>query len=151
MSGQVVGLLGTGDVSCALGRGLLLKGYKIVFGTRSANVNDEKLGGLLKTLVEKAYENEKSELQKLVTKDNVSIASFADAAKKAEFSFLALNWEQAGVIVCKEIADSVSGIDFFCIFFFICMCACLIRVCVFWAKASLFSPHTNRANKKCLK
>jgi hypothetical protein len=88
MTERTIGILGSGDVGKALGRGFAARGWEVTLGTRSPADLDEWL---------------------LETEGDVSVGDFADAATRGDVVVLAVLGEAAEEVVEHAGPDQFAG------------------------------------------
>lgn len=108
---RTVAILGTGDVGLSLARGVLLKGEKVIMGTRDPEA-DGKYAELYKSLTDKAADdNDKKKLEEILNKNGKNLFvldTFENASSKSSVIFLAISWNAVDD-VCKKIAKHVNN------------------------------------------
>lgn len=85
-----IGILGTGDVGRALGRGFVKHGHEVMIGSRDA-------------------QNEKARDWVAKTGERASAGTFADAAKFAEVAVLATSWSGTENALTLAGAENLAG------------------------------------------
>ena len=119
-----IGILGTGDVGCALTRGFICEGYSVLMGTRKAS-EDKRKDLIAKITTQGVDKEENAAVAKILNSDEASSSSSSSKEKKfvldtfnkvacnADLLVLAVSWAAVDAVIAtiKEHVKSKVLID----------------------------------------